>query len=260
MNKYPEISIIIPTYNNQGTIKKTIHSVLNQSFTNFEIIVVDNGSTDGTKTIIKSIKDKRIKYFHRTKNYGAASARNYGARKAKSDLLNFLDSDDLFLDNFLSTTVSFLNKYKAIDGIATGVKINARLHDYWHDRICNCIPINKVIRKNIFFVCGGFNENIIFKNARSGEDTLLNKILFQYFNILKIKNKLVEYTIRKGNFIYKNLEIYKKTPLPQYASLTKMSTNELLAFQKGENLIKKCLELTKQKIRHQLIDTKIITW
>ena len=103
----PFFSIIIPTYNRANFIKKTMQSILNQSYTNFEIIVIDDGSTDNTKEIIDSIDDIRIQYyFQENKERGAA--RNFGTKKAKGKYITFLDSDDLFMPTHLEQAFKFI--------------------------------------------------------------------------------------------------------------------------------------------------------
>ena len=87
----PVFSIIIPLYNKEKYIQNTIESALHQTFTDFEIIVVNDGSTDSSLAIVEQIEDSRIKIFS-TKNGGVSKARNYGIEKAQSDLIAFLDS------------------------------------------------------------------------------------------------------------------------------------------------------------------------
>lgn len=102
-------SIIIPTYNRADFIAKTIQSVLNQTYTNFEIIVVDDGSTDNTQEIVEAINDNRIHYF-RKENAERGAARNFGTKKAIGDYINFFDSDDLAYENHLDTAYQFIEK------------------------------------------------------------------------------------------------------------------------------------------------------
>lgn len=96
----PVFSIIIPLYNKEKYIQNTIKSALNQTFKDFEIIVVNDGSTDSSLAIVKQIEDSRIKIFS-IKNGGVSRARNFGIEKAKSDLIAFLDADDLWRNNHL---------------------------------------------------------------------------------------------------------------------------------------------------------------
>ncbi len=111
-------SIIIPTYNRAGFIAKTINSVLNQTYANFELIVVDDGSTDNTKEIIASIDDKRIKYYWK-ENAERGAARNYGIKKAKGDYIFFIDSDDIMLSNHLTTLYQMIKLNPKINFFST---------------------------------------------------------------------------------------------------------------------------------------------
>lgn len=104
------VSVIIPTYNRESRIERTLVSVLNQDYQNIEIIVVDDGSTDATESVIKRLADrnqaigKRIRYIHQN-NAGACVARNRGMMLATGDYMMFLDSDDLLIKTHLSTQV-----------------------------------------------------------------------------------------------------------------------------------------------------------
>ncbi|MBB6460747.1 glycosyltransferase family 2 protein [Flammeovirga kamogawensis] len=102
-------SIIIPTYNRANFIKKTIQSVTNQTYTNFEIVVVDDGSTDNTEEIIHTIQDHRLQYYKK-RNAERGAARNYGAKIAKGEYIYFLDSDDLLYTNHLEVAYHFIIK------------------------------------------------------------------------------------------------------------------------------------------------------
>ena len=94
MEQKPKISIITPTYNQAELLKKCIFSVKNQSFTSWELIIVDNYSEDETESVVNSFCDSRIKYF-KNKNYGViANSRNFAIQRASGDWLAFLDSDD----------------------------------------------------------------------------------------------------------------------------------------------------------------------
>jgi glycosyltransferase involved in cell wall biosynthesis len=96
----PLFSIIIPTYNRAERNAKTVQSALNQTIGDFELIIVDDGSTDNTEEIIKSLLDPRIHYFKKN-NEERAIARNYGIHRAKGDYITFLDSDDQLFPHFL---------------------------------------------------------------------------------------------------------------------------------------------------------------
>lgn len=94
--KQKMISVIIPTYNRKEKLMGCIESVLGQSYKEIEVLVVDDASTDGTEELFQEISDTRLKYFRYDTNRGACYARNYGAKRAKGELLAFQDSDDLW--------------------------------------------------------------------------------------------------------------------------------------------------------------------
>lgn len=104
----PKISIVIPAYNRANVIGRAIKSVLLQTYDNFEIIVVDDGSTDNTKDIVESFADDRISYVCQ-KNSGAPVARNTGLKIAKGKYIAFLDSDDEWLPTFLEAALQKFN-------------------------------------------------------------------------------------------------------------------------------------------------------
>lgn len=94
------ISVVIPVYNKQEHIKATLESVLSQNYTDFEIIIVNDGSTDGSMDIVSTFKDKRIKIINK-KNEGVSTARNLGIESSKGNFIAFLDADDIWYPNHL---------------------------------------------------------------------------------------------------------------------------------------------------------------
>ena len=88
------ISVVIPCYNRRDKLPACLFSVLGQTYTNMEVIVVDDASTDGTQELFENITDPRVKYYRYEQNRGACYARNYGAERARGELLAFQDSDD----------------------------------------------------------------------------------------------------------------------------------------------------------------------
>ena len=102
------ISIITPTYNCAQFIGETIKSVINQTYTNWEMIIVDDASNDNTEEVVKSIKDERIKYIRLKENSGAATARNIAMENASGKFMAFLDSDDIWIKDKLEKQVKFM--------------------------------------------------------------------------------------------------------------------------------------------------------
>ena len=107
-NKFELVSVIVPTHNCVKFVKKTIDSVLKQTYRNFEIIVIDDCSTDGTPEIVKSILDKRISLFINEKQSGAAFSRNRGISQANGSYVAFLDGDDVWSETKIEEQLSFM--------------------------------------------------------------------------------------------------------------------------------------------------------
>lgn len=111
------VSIIIPNYNGEKTIGETIRSVINQTYKEWEIIVVDDGSNDSSELIVKSINDSRIRFFRRQEDRkkGGNTCRNIGIENALGDYLIFLDADDLLANYCLEQRIQYLNQTPNLD-------------------------------------------------------------------------------------------------------------------------------------------------
>lgn len=185
----PFFSIIIPLFNKENFISDTISSALNQTFTDFEIIVVNDGSTDNSLGKVEAIKDSRIKLYT-IKNQGVSHARNFGINKAKTDYICFLDADDYWYNNHLDHLFTLLEKHpncglyasaykkKIGKSLLNSVYKNIPKHsgwsgivdDYFESSLVNSIAWTSavMIPKNILDSIGYFDENITFG---AGEDT-----------------------------------------------------------------------------------------
>lgn len=130
----PLFSVIIPTYNRAGLIGRCLKSVIDQTYSNWEAIVIDNFSEDNTEEIVQGFGDDRIHYF-KNHNYGVISvSRNFGLDRAKGDWIAFLDSDDAWMPNKLEMVAPYMEKYDIV------------YHGYKKD-----LPIKKQRRLNQFF-------------------------------------------------------------------------------------------------------------
>jgi glycosyltransferase involved in cell wall biosynthesis len=109
MSKTPKVSVVIATYNRVNFLPETIHSVLQQRFKDYELIVVDDGSTDGTRTLLQSYQS-RVSYRYQ-ENRGPSAARNLGVRHAKAPWIAFQDSDDLSKPDHLETLYAYGNEH-----------------------------------------------------------------------------------------------------------------------------------------------------
>src|SRR5438874_12024057 len=109
----PRVSVIIPTFNGSALLGESIASVLAQTYQDFELIVVDDGSTDNTSGVVASFATKQIRYIHQV-NRGVGAARNTGAKAANGELLVFLDHDDLLLPDCLQMRTAFFDEHPRV--------------------------------------------------------------------------------------------------------------------------------------------------
>lgn len=110
----PAVSVIIPTYNRADLLPDTLESVLGQTLTNIEVIVVDDGSTDNTAEVVAAISDARLRYIKNDRTGLPAAGRNVGIRAAKADLLAFVDSDDLWLPEKLAVQKRHMDEHPEV--------------------------------------------------------------------------------------------------------------------------------------------------
>lgn len=170
------VSVIIPSYNSGKYINSAIDSVLNQTYKEIELIIIDDGSTDKTKEIlVPYINSNKIKYF-RQKNKGLAGARNEGIKASKGEYISFLDADDLFLSTKIEEQVKFLKEHPKCDICYCDLwhfnqdspSVMMKLDNTYYsgnDVFKNLLrrnfinPLTVVIRKSAINRFGVFNEN-----------------------------------------------------------------------------------------------------
>lgn len=111
MPKQIEFSIILPTYNRCYILWRAIRSVIRQTYPFWELIIVDDGSTDNTEKLVKQFTDPRVKYFKLPKNKGVTKARNFGLKKAANDFIAYIDSDNQWYEDFLEVMSETFKKY-----------------------------------------------------------------------------------------------------------------------------------------------------
>lgn len=214
-----EISVIIPAYNAEENIKATLNSLLNQTFENFEVVLVNDGSTDNTESIIKEfmIRDSRIKYIYQ-KNSGVAIARNTGIDNSSGEYISFLDSDDYYDSLYLEKMYRKIKEkddnicycgYNFTNGLThknnTKFKSKNLLLDFILGKIkvhISCVLINRefILNQNIRFPSG----------VQWGEDFEFLCLLFStthkichireylhYYRISHSENQLSNFTLNK---------------------------------------------------------------
>ncbi|MGA1823460.1 MAG: glycosyltransferase family 2 protein [bacterium] len=121
-SEQPLVSVIMPTYNHGNVIGEAIESVLNQTYQNFELIIIDNYSEDDTEKIVASYEDNRIIYLKFRNNGIIAASRNYGIKHVHGEYIAFLDSDDLWLEQKLEFVIDYFKKVPGVDVVC---------HDEW---------------------------------------------------------------------------------------------------------------------------------
>jgi glycosyltransferase involved in cell wall biosynthesis len=176
--KYPKVSIVIPTYNRAHTLERSIRSVISQSFTDFELIIVDDGSPDGTREVICGFEDSRIRYIPNGFNGGPGSARNRGIASARGQYVAFQDSDDEWCPGKLQKQVDVMESADTRIGIVyTGFlrfeknrvqyipsrSISKREGDLYTQLFHgNFITSQTVlVRRECFDYCGMFDESLL---------------------------------------------------------------------------------------------------
>lgn len=200
------VSVVIPTYNREKTLARSIESVLNQTYKNFEIIVVDDNSIDSSNEIMNRYmqENSNIKYIKHNRNKGGSAARNTGAKAASGKYLSFLDSDDEWIENKLELDIStIINKtadmvYSDMDVIDVKTQIMTKhKHLPCKDMYLGLLSRNIIggtsvitIKKSVFEEINGFDENL-----PSCQDwDFYIKVAYMH-KILKIDKSLLKYYV-----------------------------------------------------------------
>lgn len=206
------ISIVIPLYNKEKQIAATLRSVFAQTYTDYEIIVVNDGSTDNSATVVESLHDSRIRLIHQT-NAGVSAARNLGISEARGEYISFLDADDEWKTEYLETIAGLTHKYPVChifasdylfrnnDGNVSNTIINkldmegedGLLSNYFEVSSCSNPPLwtsAVVVKKDALKAIGGFPLGI-----KSGEDLLTWARLAARYQIAYSKTPLAIFNV-----------------------------------------------------------------
>lgn len=209
-NNKPLFSIIIPTYQRAHLIWKTLDSIVAQTYSNWECIVVDDGSTDNTKEIINSyaFKDSRFQYFSRPKNLlkGANSCRNFGYEKSRGVYVKWFDSDDIMLEDCLSSTIALfiesncdlvVSDIEFID--INGLALNKK-HKYFSSNLIEDYLLGKI---TYYTFIPTWNREFLNLQTQFFDEHITNlddwdfnlRMLYQYPRVQYIHKPLIHYRV-----------------------------------------------------------------
>lgn len=217
----PYFTIVIPLFNKEKFILNTLNSVLKQSFNDFEVIIVEDCSTDDSFQVISTIKSEKVKVIQHDSNKGLSASRNTGIRNAKSDYIAFLDADDLWKENFLEEIHNLINHFPQAKLFATNyeevyqnytvllpknnsdkLEENTIIPDFFAISLAQPLycPSSLCVEKSVFDFVGYYNEVIRF-----GEDVDFNIRANSSFKLAYSQNPLVSYTMVSENQITQSL-------------------------------------------------------
>lgn len=261
----PFFSVIIPLYNKEKFIRKTLTSVLKQSFQNFEIIVVNDGSTDSSEQKILHFNDSRIRYYSKI-NEGASKARNFGIEKAKADYICFLDADDYWYPEFLSTFHSVILKHQTQKAFSCAIEIEThkkkykgqysiptksevQIIDYFKSSLKNSIISTSsiILHKDIFKKTGFFDPTI-----KSGQDTDLWIRVGLNYNIVFINIILATYVFDEKSLSRSVKDFDKSLKFEKYTEFEKTNNDlkRFLDYNRFSLAIKAKLQNNQEKFIH----------
>ena len=219
MAREPLVSVVIPTYNNAGLVGEAVESVLAQTYRRKEIIVVDDGSTDGTAARLE--KFGSMMTLIRQEHLGPPAARNAGIRKCSGELVGFLDSDDLWMPEKLERCVPMFEKSPGAGVVYTALRIHEidtgqryRLPQYSlsgsiaRDLFLECRGVNTstlLVRRSCFDVVGLFDEELF-----RAQDWDLMVRLAEAFEYVHVPEVLTERRLHRGSLSVTHRHLYKK--------------------------------------------------
>ena len=210
------VSIIMPTYNCAKFIGETIKSVIAQTYSNFELIIVDDCSKDNTKDVVNSFDDERIKYYKLEKNSGAAVARTTAMNMAKGKYMAFLDSDDLWMENKLEHQLKFMkdNNYNITctayeqvneDGESLNKVIKTKKKADYNRILLDCPVGNSTVMYNVEAL-GKFE---VPNRRKRNDDALWLQMLKKEKYIYGMDEVLAKYRIRSNSISSNKLSLIK---------------------------------------------------
>lgn len=233
-----KVSIVLPTYNRKYCLKEAIDSIMQQTYQNYELIIVDDASTDGTEELIASMQDERIRYIHLTKNVGCSEAKNAGIRESTGEYIAFQDSDTKWVAQKLEKQVRYLDsldasvamvyspfqkKYQTHTLIYPALDVPLEEKSGYILRFLLEHPLvdtaTMMVRKDVLTETGGFDKNmravddyeLSIRIAKDYKICILDEILLlSYDSEDSISNDAAVYIQNSFYLLQKHREVFEK--------------------------------------------------
>lgn len=214
------VSIIMPTYNSEKFILKTIESVINQSYKNWELIITDDHSTDNTVELIKSsyVNENRIRVYPLSINQGAAVARNNSIKEAKGRYIAFLDSDDIWFPRKLEKQLAFMQKTKCDLTYSSFIVVNEKGEKKGYVNADNKVTYKSLLKRDTIgcltvMYDTAKNGKVYMPLIRKRQDWALWLNILKQDNVISlgIKDTLAQYTLRQDSLSSNKIKLLKYT-------------------------------------------------
>ena len=247
----PKFSVVISVFNKEKYIADTLKSVLAQTFTDFEVVILNDGSTDNSETEILKFKDPRIRYFS-MENSGASAARNFTIQQAESKYIALMDADDYWYPFYLEEQNRLVNEHpnESVFATATEIKRNRKtfknsysiqtigkdsiIVDYFESSQLDSVllSISTVLKKDVFENVGWYNQKI-----KSGEDTDLYVRIGLKYKVVFSPKVCATYIVRKNSLFQSVKNLEEKANFEAYE-----------VFEKNNPALKKFLDLNRYSL------------
>ena len=205
------VSIIMPSWNTGNFISESIQSVIDQTYTNWELLIVDDCSSDNTDEIVGSFHDNRIKYFKNKQNCGAAIARNRAMSEAQGEWIAFLDSDDLWMPHKLEYQIRFMEKHGIVFSYHNFEKIDETSKPLHVHVYCPVILTKMKMYRYDYVGCLTFMYSvkemglIQIKDIKKNNDYAILLQLCKKADCYLLRENLAKYRIRKKSISHDKL-------------------------------------------------------
>lgn len=203
MNHQPKITVFMAVYNGEKYLKEAINSILHQTFKNFELLIINDGSTDKSIQIIESYDDPRIRLLHNEKNMGIVKTRNRGIKESREKYIAIMDQDDISLPRRLAKQVEFMENHPEIGVLGTWTKVLKQKYQF----IARYYPNHDEIKASLIFSSTMAHPSIMLRKEA------LEKHGFKYNNDFKTEDyelwtRMIDHT--KFANLQKTFLVYRK--------------------------------------------------